>query len=93
MDRSLISSRLVEIPAYRNNKLNTMLGTLPDLLQGQGGTRLQSQADGMLIKTPRAALLLFNSPYWAGDIAGLGRRAAAYRSGRRREHTSPSSSS
>ena len=70
MDRSLISSRLVETPAYRNNKLNTMLGTLPDLLQGQGGTRLQSQADGMLIKTPRAALLLSIVPTGPGISLG-----------------------
>ena len=70
MDRSLISSRLVETPAYRNNKLNTMLGTLPDLLQGQGGTRLQSQADGMLIKTPQAALLLSIVPTGPGISLG-----------------------
>jgi diacylglycerol kinase family enzyme len=67
-------AEVVETPAYRDDKLNTMLDTLPDLLQGHRGARLHAQADGAVIEAPQA-LLVSNNPYGTGDIAGLGRRA------------------
>ena len=39
-------AEVVETPAYRGDKLNTTLNTLPDLLQGHRGARLRAQADG-----------------------------------------------
>jgi diacylglycerol kinase family enzyme len=67
-------AEVVETPAYRGDKLNTTLNTLPDLLQGHRGARLRAQADGTTITAPQA-LLVSNNPYGTGDIAGLGRRA------------------
>jgi diacylglycerol kinase family enzyme len=67
-------AEVVETPAYRGDKLNTTLNTLPDLLQGHRGARLRAQADGTVIESPQA-LLVSNNPYGTGDIAGLGRRA------------------
>jgi diacylglycerol kinase family enzyme len=66
-------AEVVETPAYRGDKLNTTLNTLPDLLQGHRGPRLRAQADGTEIEAPQA-LLVSNNPYGTGDIAGLGRR-------------------
>jgi len=67
-------AEIVETPAYRDDKRNTTLNTLPDLLQGQRGARLRVQADGTQIDAPQA-LLVSNNPYGTGDLAGLGRRA------------------
>jgi len=67
-------AEVVETPAYRGDKLNTTLNTLPDLLQGHRGARLRAEADGTVIESPQA-LLVSNNPYGTGDIAGLGRRA------------------
>jgi len=67
-------AEVVETPAYRGDKLNTTLNTLPDLLQGHRGARLRAEADGSVIEAPQA-LLVSNNPYGTGDIAGLGRRA------------------
>ncbi|HXZ78059.1 MAG TPA: diacylglycerol kinase family protein [Streptosporangiaceae bacterium] len=67
-------AEVVETPAYRDDKLNTTLNTLPDLLQGHRGARLRAEADGTEIEAPQA-LLVSNNPYGTGDIAGLGRRA------------------
>ena len=67
-------AEVVETPAYRGDKLNTTLNTLPDLLQGHRGARLRAQANGTTITAPQA-LLVSNNPYGTGDIAGLGRRA------------------
>ena len=67
-------AEVVETPAYRDDKLNTTLNTLPDLLQGHRGARLAARADGAEIKAPQA-LLVANNPYGTGDIAGLSRRA------------------
>ena len=69
-------AEVVETPAYRGDKLNTTLNTLPDLLQGHRGARLRARADGTDIQAPQA-LLVSNNPYGTGDIAGLGRRAQA----------------
>ena len=67
-------AEVVETPAYRGDKLNTTLNTLPGLLQGHRGARLRAQADGTTIEAPQA-LLVSNNPYGTGDIAGLGQRA------------------
>jgi diacylglycerol kinase family enzyme len=67
-------AEVVEDPAYRDDKLGTTLGLLPDLLQGNRGARLTVHADGAEIIAPNA-LLVGNNPYGTGDIAGLGRRA------------------
>ena len=72
-------AEVVETPAYRGDKLNTTLNTLPDLLQGHRGARLRAQADDTGIEAPQA-LLVSNNPYGTGDIAGLGRRARLDRS-------------
>jgi len=72
-------AEVVETPAYRGDKLNTTLNTLPDLLQGHRGARLHARADGTEIEAPQA-LLVSNNPYGTGDIAGLGRRARLDRS-------------
>ena len=66
-------AEIVETPAYRDDKRNTTLNTLPDLLQGHRGAHLRVQADGTQIDAPQA-LLVSNNPYGAGDLAGLGRR-------------------
>jgi len=66
-------AEIVETPAYRGDKLNTTLNTLPDLLQGHRGARLRVRADSTEIEAPQA-LLVSNNPYGTGDIAGLGRR-------------------
>ena len=67
-------AEVVETPAYRDDKLNTTLNTLPDLLQGQRGVRLSARADDTEFRSPQA-LLVANNPYGTGDIAGLSRRA------------------
>ena len=66
-------AEIVQSPAYRDDKRNTTLNTLPDLLQGHRGARLSAQTDGTQIDGPQA-LLVANNPYGTGDIAGLGRR-------------------
>jgi diacylglycerol kinase family enzyme len=66
-------AEIVESPAYRDDKRDTTLDLLPDLLQGHRGARLQALADGAQIDAPQA-LLVANNPYGTGDIAGLGRR-------------------
>jgi diacylglycerol kinase family enzyme len=67
-------AEIVQTPAYRDDKLRTTMDTLPDLLQGQRGTRFSAVADGEAINGPQA-LLVASNPYETGDIAGLGRRA------------------
>ena len=67
-------AEVVRTPAYRDDKLRTTLDTLPDLLQGQRGTRFSAVADGEPVDGPQA-LLVASNPYETGDIAGLGRRA------------------
>jgi diacylglycerol kinase family enzyme len=66
-------AEIVETPAYRGDKLNTTLNTLPDLLQGHRGARLRVRADSTEIEAPQA-LLVSNNSYGTGDIAGLSRR-------------------
>jgi diacylglycerol kinase family enzyme len=67
-------AEIVESPAYRDDKRNTTLDLLPDVLDGHRGARLRAQADGAQIDAPQA-LLIANNPYGTGDIAGLDRRA------------------
>jgi diacylglycerol kinase family enzyme len=67
-------AEVVETPAYRDDKLNTTLNLLPDLLQGHRGATLYAQADSTEIRSPQA-LLVANNPYGTGDVAGLSRRA------------------
>lgn len=67
-------AEIVQTPAYRDDKLRTTLDTLPELLQGQRGTRFSAVADGETIDGPQA-LLVGSNPYETDDIAGLGRRA------------------
>jgi diacylglycerol kinase family enzyme len=67
-------AEIVQTPAYRDDKVGTTLDTLPDLLQGQRGTRFAAVADGETIDGPQA-LLVGSNPYEMDDIAGLGRRA------------------
>ena len=67
-------AEIVESPAYRDDKRNTTLNLLPDLLQGHRGAQLTARADGNQINGPQA-LLVANNPYGTGDIAGLRRRA------------------
>jgi diacylglycerol kinase family enzyme len=66
-------AEIVETPAYRGDKVNTTLNTLPDLLQGHRGAHLRARAGGTQIDGPQA-LLVSNNPYGTGDTAGLGRR-------------------
>jgi len=66
-------AEIVQSPAYRDDKRNTTLDLLPDMLGGHRGARLSAQADGTQIDRPQA-LLVANNPYGTGDIAGLGRR-------------------
>jgi diacylglycerol kinase family enzyme len=67
-------AEVVDTPAYRDDKLNTTLNLLPDLLQGHRGARLSARADGTEIRSPQA-LLVANNPYGTGDVAGMSRRA------------------
>jgi hypothetical protein len=67
-------AEIVQTPAYRDDKVRTTLDTLPELLQGQRGTRFSAVADGETIDGPQA-LLVGSNPYETGDIAGLGHRA------------------
>ena len=67
-------AEIVQSPAYRDDKRNTTLDLLPDMLGGHRGARLSAQADGTQIDRPQA-LLVASNPYGTGDIAGLGRRS------------------
>ena len=66
-------AEIVQTPAYRDDKLNTTLNLLPDMLRGHRRERLQARLDGVQISAPQA-LLVANNPYAVDDIAGLGRR-------------------
>ncbi|RSS50687.1 diacylglycerol kinase [Streptomyces sp. WAC06614] len=65
---------VVQSPAYRDDKLRTVLRTLPDLLSHQNGPRLTATVHGTTVG-PAQALLISNNPYVPGDLSGLGRRA------------------
>jgi len=65
---------VVQSPAYRDDKRNTTMQMLPDLLAGHQGPRLVARAGEVTINAPQA-ILVSNNVYGMGDIAGLGRRA------------------
>ncbi len=50
-------AEVIETPAYRGDKLNTTLNTLPELLQGDRGARLQAQAGTTRLAGPQALLV------------------------------------
>ncbi|QGV82269.1 diacylglycerol/lipid kinase family protein [Streptomyces ficellus] len=64
---------VVQDPAYRDDKVGTALGLLPELLTGQSGPRLTARAAGRTLTDPQA-VLVSNNPYRRDDPAGLGRR-------------------
>ncbi|NBM16014.1 diacylglycerol kinase family protein [Streptomyces sp. GC420] len=64
---------VVQSPAYRGEKVRTILELLPDLLTRQRGPRLTVHAAGTTIEAPQA-VLVSNNPYRTGDPAGLGLR-------------------
>ncbi|MFJ9849404.1 diacylglycerol/lipid kinase family protein [Streptomyces sp. NPDC101150] len=64
---------VVQSPAYRDDKVRTILEMLPDLLTHQRGPRLAVRAAGTALDGPQA-VLVSNNPYRMGDPAGLGRR-------------------
>ncbi|MCB5168447.1 diacylglycerol kinase [Streptomyces bambusae] len=66
-------AEVVQSPAYRDDKIRTILAMLPDLLVRHTGPRLRVRADGASVEDPQA-VLVSNNPYVPGDAAGLGRR-------------------
>ena len=64
---------VVQSPEYRDDKTQTTLRQLPDLLLGHTGARLSARAGEVSIEAPQA-VLVSNNPYGTGDPAGLGRR-------------------
>ncbi|MCX4767235.1 diacylglycerol kinase family protein [Streptomyces sp. NBC_01275] len=64
---------VVQSPAYRDDKVRTILQTLPDLLTHRRGPRLAVRVANRAIDGPQA-VLVSNNPYRMGDLAGLGRR-------------------
>lgn len=66
-------AEVVQSPEYRDDKTQTTLRMLPDLLLGHTGARLSAQADGVRVEAPQA-ILVSNNPYGTGDPAGMGRR-------------------
>ncbi|MEV7177439.1 diacylglycerol kinase family protein [Kitasatospora sp. NPDC093679] len=64
---------VVQSPAYRDDKVRTVLDMLPDLLTHQSGPRLVLRAGGTAVDAPQA-VLVSNNPYAPGDAGGLGRR-------------------
>jgi diacylglycerol kinase family enzyme len=66
-------AEVVQSPEYRDDKTQTALRQLPDLLLGHTGARLNAAAGQVRIEAPQA-LLVSNNPYGTGDPAGMGRR-------------------
>ncbi|WP_030263816.1 diacylglycerol/lipid kinase family protein [Streptomyces sp. NRRL B-24484] len=64
---------VVQSPAYRDDKVRTVLDMLPELLTHQSGPRLRLRAAGAEVDAPQA-VLVSNNPYAPGDAGGLGRR-------------------
>ncbi|MFD5517830.1 diacylglycerol/lipid kinase family protein [Streptomyces sp. NPDC127066] len=64
---------VVQDPAYRDDKIGTILELLPDLLTRQRGPELAAHAAGTTLEAPQA-VLVSNNPYRTNDPAGLGRR-------------------
>ncbi len=66
-------AQLVRRPEYRQDKAQTALRALPDLLVGHSGPRLHGRAGDEVFVEPQA-LLVSNNPYGTEDPAGLGSR-------------------
>ncbi len=66
-------AEVVQSPEYRDDKTQTTLRQLPDLLLGHRGARLRAQAGRTGIEAPQA-VLVSNNPYGRADLAGMGRR-------------------
>jgi diacylglycerol kinase family enzyme len=66
-------AEVVQSPEYRDDKVQTTLHQLPDLLLGHTGPRLRAVGGSVRIDAPQA-VLVSNNPYGTGDLAGLGRR-------------------
>ncbi|MGW2520914.1 diacylglycerol/lipid kinase family protein [Streptomyces sp. NPDC001617] len=66
-------AEVVQSPAYRDDKLHTILRMLPDVLTHHVGSRLTVQGAGVSIDAPQA-VLVSNNPYRTNDPAGLGHR-------------------
>ncbi|WP_405907213.1 diacylglycerol kinase family protein [Streptomyces sp. NBC_00828] len=66
-------AEVVQSPAYRDDKINTILRMLPDVLTHHLGSRLTVHGAGTTITSPQA-VLVSNNPYRSGDPTGLGRR-------------------
>lgn len=68
-----VYAEVVQSPAYRDDKIRTILEMLPALLTQDSGSRLNVRADALTVDGPQA-VLVSNNPYQRGDSAGLGRR-------------------
>ncbi|MFD3924948.1 diacylglycerol/lipid kinase family protein [Streptomyces sp. NPDC058614] len=66
-------AEVVQSPAYRDDKIGTILRMLPDVLTHHIGSRLSVQGVGVSIDSPQA-VLVSNNPYSTDDPAGLGHR-------------------
>ncbi|MET7984983.1 MULTISPECIES: diacylglycerol kinase family protein [unclassified Streptomyces] len=64
---------VVQDPAYRDDKIGTIMELLPDLLTRRRGPELTAHAAGTTLDAPQA-VLVSNNPYRTNDPAGLGRR-------------------
>lgn len=72
---------IVQSPAYRDDKVGTTLGLLPELLTYERGATLTARAypqseaqDGETVVHAPQALLVSNNRYRMDDLVGLGRR-------------------
>ncbi|WTZ46760.1 diacylglycerol kinase family protein [Streptomyces sp. NBC_01390] len=72
---------IVQSPAYRDDKVGTTLGLLPELLTFERGATLTARAypqersrPGETVIHAPQAVLVSNNPYRMDDFAGLGRR-------------------
>ncbi|MCZ4125161.1 diacylglycerol/lipid kinase family protein [Streptomyces sp. H39-S7] len=66
-------AQVIQDPDYRAAKAGTALNTLPDLLLGDRGERLDVHVDGTRLESQQA-LLVSNNPYAAVDPLTAGRR-------------------
>ncbi|WP_393099925.1 diacylglycerol/lipid kinase family protein [Streptomyces sp. LN325] len=64
---------VVQSPAYRDDKIGTILELLPELLTRRVGPRLTARTEGATLDAPQA-VLVSNNPYRTNDPAGIGRR-------------------
>ncbi|QFZ77900.1 diacylglycerol kinase [Streptomyces fagopyri] len=64
---------VVQSPAYRDDKIGTILELLPELLTRRRGPRLTVRTEGATLDAPQA-VLVSNNAYRTNDPAGIGRR-------------------